>query len=364
MDLIKFISKLISNPNDLVLLSSSTIFTLLAITRLVINRRHTYVSNELVNKRGLRHKLVINVDKVSSIRLGNLKDYLVRGKEFKVELSTLLVPKEFSGLWNCVELGCGGWGCAYKCWRGDEVVVFKVPRGYEGVIRSGESVTISERLMRDVVREAEIITKLSHPNILKLISYSRTAPILIYEYANYGSLNWQLSTGWRPSIKDVVIILTQLSSAIRYIHSRGLIHGDIKPANVFIVNGITKLGDFSSITKLISETTTYKFTYTPGWRAPEQVYSDLRARACREGLENRIDIYQLGNLILYLLTGEVLDGELAVNPSKRREVIKLISNTELRELTNEMLEVDVVNRPSADEVFKEACKLLSKYMFS
>jgi len=124
---------------------------------------------------------------------------------FKTELTKVTAPKGFEGEWTCCLLGCGGWGCAYLCTRGEGEVVFKVPRGFEAIIEGRrEPPTVHPRDLEKIKTDAEIISKLEHPNIIKLLGYSERAPILVYEFADYGSLYWQLSRGWKPSLKDVL----------------------------------------------------------------------------------------------------------------------------------------------------------------
>jgi len=253
-------------------------------------------------------------------------------------------------------------GCAYKCRdeRG-RVVVFKVPRGLESIIEEGEALTIPEKLIKRVNEEAEILSRLKHPHVLRLLGYSTRAPILVYEFADYGSLEWQLAKGWKPSLKDVLLIAIQIGDALRYIHSRGLVHGDVKVSNVFIIDGVVKVGDFSSLVKLLSQTSAHsRFAYTPGWRAPEQVFSDLRAKAIERGLENRIDVYQLANLILYLLLGETVDGEDAVNKQRVENILSRIENEELRGGLREMFKVNPWERPSMDEVLSKLIEIYGK----
>ena len=170
-------------------------------------------------------------------------------------------------------------------------------------------------------------------------------------------MRWQLSKGWKPSQKDVPLIGIQLGDALRYIHSRGLIHGDIKPGNVFIKDGVIKLGDFSSITKLLASSSHSGVVLgTIGFRAPEQVYRDLRERAKEEGLENRIDVYQLANLMLYMLTGESIDGE-DVNDKLVAEKLEGIPHNELKRLIGTGLAVEPEKRPSAEEFIKQLYRI-------
>jgi len=283
-----------------------------------------------------------------------------------------VLPSGFEGMWECCLLGRGGWGSAYLCRRGEVKAVFKVPKGFELLIEesggdkpSGTSkelmkeLTEEKKLMEKLEKvkyEAEAISKLDHPNIIKLLGYSEKAPLLIYEYADHGTLHWQLSKGWKPSQKDILLIGVELSDALRYIHSRGLVHGDIKPGNVFIKDGVIKLGDFSSIVKTLSSKSPSEITATEGFRAPEQVpeqvYIDLGERAKKEGYENRIDVYQLANLILYMLIGESIDGKYAIDEKRVKEKLNKVRDKELRKILAEALVLEPSKRPSSEELRK------------
>ena len=306
----------------------------------------------------------ITVENLLSLKLMNLVGGYpeIQGKVFETYLPPAIAPRGFEGSWKCVKLGCGGWGCTYKCEDSKgRVVVFKVPRGLEGIIEEQITPTIPEKTIRRVTEEAEILSKLSHPHILRLLGYSTKAPILVYEFADYGSLEWQIVRGWKPSLKDVLLIGIQVGDALRYIHSRGLVHGDVKASNIFIVDGVVKVGDFSSLVKLLSQTSAHsRFAYTPGWRAPEQVFSDLKAKAIERGLENRIDVYQLANSILYLLTGETIDGEDAVNRQRVESLLSRIENEELRGILREMFKTNPWERPTIDEVVRKLTEIYAK----
>ena len=122
-----------------------------------------------------------------------------------------------------------------------------------------------------------------------------------------------------------------------------------------------RFGDFSSLVKLLSQTSSHsRFAYTPGWRAPEQVFSDLRAKIVERGLENRIDVYQLANLILYLLTGETIDGEDVVNKQRMESVLSRVEVEELKEMLRRMLKLNPWERPSMDEVLNKLVEIYGK----
>ncbi|ADM27635.1 serine/threonine protein kinase [Ignisphaera aggregans DSM 17230] len=282
-------------------------------------------------------------------------------KPRRVSLRRDIAPEGFEGEWECCLLGCGGWGCAYRCIGSNgESIVFKVPRGFESLIDYGSIPTVSRKLMERITEEANTIKALKHPNILRLYGVSSTAPLLIYEYADYGSLEWQIARGWKPSLREALLIAIQIGDAIRYIHSRGLVHGDIKAGNIFFVKGVAKLGDFSSLVKLLAKTSSHsRYTYTPGWCAPEQIYSDLMRKASERGLESRMDVYQLGNLLLYLLSGDTIDGEEAIKPGKIESYIKSIEQDALREILMEMLNPEPWNRISSEESVKRLLEVYS-----
>jgi hypothetical protein len=300
----------------------------------------------------------VGLDEIIPLRNIPLKN-LVSGyscsgsKVFKVNFLSPTVPKEFEGAWECCLLGCGGWGCAYLCVRRNEKIVIKIPRGFEAIIENiVEAPTSHDAFLTKIRSEAEIMASLNHPNIIKLLGVSNKFPLVIYEFADYGSLYWQQIKGWKPSLKDVVLIGIQLGDALRYIHSRGLIHGDIKPSNVFIKDKIAKLGDFSSIVKLLSSVSISKMVYTIGFRAPEQVFSDIRRKSIGMGIENRIDIYQLGNLLLYILTGESVDGEEAINDKLVMEKLNNVPNEDLKQILAKTLAFEPEKRPSAEDLIK------------
>lgn len=267
---------------------------------------------------------------------------------------------------ECSLVGCGGWGCVYACMvEGGSLVALKLHRVLVPVLEGGsewvEAPTLPEPLVRGVRSEVEAVKRLRHPNMVRLIAYSEVAPLVIYEFVEGGSLRKYL-TRFRGDVKSVALLGVQVGDALRYMHSRGLVHGDVKPGNILVTKeGFVKVGDYSSVRKLLEVTSmTREATLcTPGYCAPEQVFSDLRAKAAEAGMENRVDVYQLGNTLLEALTGEVIDGVDAVRkPNAVRDALSKVSNTELRELLKEMLNPDPLSRPSMEEVIKQLITVL------
>ncbi len=266
---------------------------------------------------------------------------------------------------KCWLIGCGGWGCVYECvsgsgWR----AALKIHRSFRGVIEGSEVLaevpTAPESVIRRIKSEVDALRSVRHSNLVMLNGYSLLIPAVMYEFVEGGSLRGGLNR-FRGDLRSVLILGIQVGDAIRYLHSRGLIHRDLKPSNVLVAGeGYVKVGDYSSVRRLLEASTSTAGTLcTPGYCAPEQVFSDLAAKSCEAGMENRVDVYQLGNLILESLTGEVIDGEEAVKRSERiSEVLKGVGDRDLRSLLREMLSPDPLSRPSAEEVVKELARII------
>jgi serine/threonine protein kinase len=304
--------------------------------------------------------------KYLNIPFNGLLKFAVNNGKYKFEFPSDIINKfgeTFKGVWICTKIGSGAQWTVYKCEKSG-VFAIKVPKGLESIVEKyevlGHSSIVGKEIMdrsrnriKDVIESAKIISDLKHSHILKLIAYSTDFPILIYEYASHGTLNYQIINGRKFSFKEVIMLAIQLADALRYMHSLNCVHGDIKPGNIFFVDGIAKLGDIALLTKAFFG----EVKGTLGWRAPEQVNEKLYSEAVDRGYVNRIDIYQLANLILYLITGKNIDGEerfiIEVDG-----ILKGVGNKELEMLLKEMLEIEPWKRPGADEVVKRLLLLL------
>jgi serine/threonine protein kinase len=274
----------------------------------------------------------------------------------------------FSGDWVCVRVGSGGYATVYSCCSQGCCVALKVPRGFESFVEAParrltlRELEVSEELVGVLLKEVEYISVLNHPHLLKLIAYhiSRSSMFLVYEYATHGSLDYQIGKGALTNIRDIVILTIQLADALRYLHAHGIIHGDVKPSNVLFVNRVAKLGDYSTADRALNIARDVKIPMgTPGWRAPEQVDRELEERAVKSGYQSKVDVYQLGNLLLYMLTGEKIDGEeMLEHEDHVGEVLNRLSDPMIAKLLAKMLEKGPWNRPPLEAVITELINIL------
>ena len=152
-------------------------------------------------------------------------------------------------------------------------------------------------------REAKAIAALEHPAIVAVYDLGEQdgQPYLVMRYMAGNSLAYHIDD--HPlSLKEVAPLIVRIASALDEAHSRGIIHRDVKPANIVIdTRGEAYLTDFGLV-KLADAatalTTESGMIGTPAYMSPEQVEGDLEP-------DSRSDIYSLGISIFEMLTGEV-----------------------------------------------------------
>ena len=194
-------------------------------------------------------------------------------------------------------------------------------RGGMGVVYRGRQVNVDREVAikvltpdgqqhEDVVkrfeREARIISKLRHPNTLKLIDFGHTDTGVLYIVSPLlegRPLDRLIQDEGFLSPARVLNILRQVCEALVEAHQLNIVHRDLKPANIFteVIGSqeVIKVLDFG-VAKLTSETTenTVKGTTvgTPAYMSPEQIRAETT-------LDGRADLYSLGAVAYESLTG-------------------------------------------------------------
>ena len=194
------------------------------------------------------------------------------------------------------EIGRGGMGVIYRARQQHSRRIVAVKRILAHQVNSHET------LIR-FRREAEAVASLDHPNILPIYKVSESEEGLPYfsmKYAIRGSLR-SAAPALRAKPRECVQLMAKVARAIAYAHSKGVLHRDLQPGNILLdENGEPMVSDFG-LAKWLDQTSdltrTLETLGTPGYIAPEQTEcpaADLTSSA---------DIYGLGAILFYLLTG-------------------------------------------------------------
>lgn len=158
-------------------------------------------------------------------------------------------------------------------------------------------------------REAKALALLNHPNIVSVYDSGEASGGCLYyamEYVKGTNLRRFMKEG-RATAKQLLNIAMQVCEALQFAHSRGVVHRDVKPANILIdENGRAKVADFG-LAKVIGAPPQHLLTGasdalgTPDYMAPEAVTRDYE-------VDHRADIYSLGVMLYEMLTNHVPKG--------------------------------------------------------
>jgi serine/threonine protein kinase len=158
-------------------------------------------------------------------------------------------------------------------------------------------------------REAEVISRLRHPNIVQFVDFNWTtegAPYIVMEYLRGVDLARRLEVVGAIPLARTLAIVEGVAAGLTAAHEAGITHRDLKPANIFlmVVQGesreIPKVLDFG-ISKVRSATSRVTqpsvLMGTPGYMAPEQVLGSL------EMIDQRTDVFALAAIVYEMLAG-------------------------------------------------------------
>jgi serine/threonine protein kinase len=169
------------------------------------------------------------------------------------------------------------------------------------------SLATSPQFFERFRREAEVCSALRHPNIVTLYDFGRSADGTFYfvmELLKGLSVRQLVREGGLLSLRRAVDIVEQAAMGLSHAHAQGIVHRDIKPHNLLVgeLNGFddVKILDFGLVKALEQEddeqlTSTGQVLGTPQYMPPEQ--------AGGEAVDERSDLYSLGAVLYYCLTG-------------------------------------------------------------
>lgn len=203
-------------------------------------------------------------------------------------------------------LGCGGMGSVYKARH--------LQIGREAAIKVLHSrFGLDAAALKRFQREAQIISSLRHPNILGVYSFGG-ADGLVYlamEFAYGKSLGYLIDTHNAMPSTQAVPLLLQICAGMSHAHANNVLHRDLKPDNVMVIDRpenatqketVAKVIDFG-LAKLLDASPGQRLTRTgevvgdPRYMSPEQCIG--------KPLDERTDIYSFGCLMYELLSGKI-----------------------------------------------------------
>ncbi|MDO8991051.1 MAG: protein kinase [Sideroxyarcus sp.] len=148
-----------------------------------------------------------------------------------------------------------------------------------------------------LLNEARIVSKLQHPNIVPLYDAGEQQgePYLVYAYVDGGTLATMLKGGALPPVKSVEIACSLLD-ALEYAHQQGVMHLDIKPANIMLgLRGQPMLMDFGIARLMQDQAATEEIVGSPQYMAPE-CFSN-------QELDASADLYSVGMVLYEMVAG-------------------------------------------------------------
>ncbi|RIH87938.1 Serine/threonine-protein kinase PknB [Meiothermus luteus] len=255
------------------------------------------------------------------------------------------------------KVGIGGMATVYKARskKDGRLVALKIPQ---------EKYVGDPRFVRRFHREAELLARLDHPNIVK-----------VYDHGNQGDTHYiameflegegldRLIEGRRLGIRSLVEVMIRVAEALQHIHAQGIIHRDIKPGNIMVLRNAVRedgsvdprgvrLMDFGiAAGKVLTRLTiTGARIGTPVYMSPEQ--------AKGQRIDHKSDIYSLGVVFYEALCGQppfqgayeaVIHQQITQMPPPPKQINPEVPQV-LSDLVYRMLEKDPEKRPGLEAV--------------
>lgn len=206
------------------------------------------------------------------------------------------VGKRLDGRYEIREIiGVGGMAVVYKAYDNidDRIVAVKILK---------DEFLANEEFRRRFKNESKAIAVLSHPNIVKVydVSYGDRLQYIVMEYVEGITLKEYIQQQGVINHREAVFFVMQILRALQHAHDKGIVHRDIKPQNILLLeNGAIKVTDFgiarfsASETRTMTDSTIGSVHYI----SPEQARGDIT--------DDKADIYSVGVMLYEMLTGRL-----------------------------------------------------------
>ena len=194
-------------------------------------------------------------------------------------------------------IGVGGMAVVYKALDNldNKTVAVKILK---------KEYSADEEFRRRFKNESKAVAVLSHPNVVKVydVSFGETLQYIVMEYVDGITLKQYIQKKGALTLRESVVITTQILKALAHAHEKGVIHRDIKPQNIMLLrdNKTIKVADFgiaSFHNKGDTKTMTDGAIGSVHYISPEQAKGEI--------VDNKTDIYSVGVVLYEMLTGKV-----------------------------------------------------------
>lgn len=214
------------------------------------------------------------------------------------------IGKRLDGRYEIHELiGVGGMANVYRCndTVDDREVAIKILK---------DEYLNNEEFIRRFKNESKAIAMLSHPNIVKVydVSFGDMIQYIVMEYIDGITLKEYIDLQGVIEWKDALHLTTQILKALQHAHECGIVHRDIKPQNIMLLqDGTIKVTDFgiARFSDKSTRTMTEQAIGSVHYIAPEQARGEVT--------DGKTDIYSVGVMFYEMLTGKLpFDSDSAV----------------------------------------------------
>ncbi|XP_031501300.1 uncharacterized protein LOC116264960 isoform X1 [Nymphaea colorata] len=252
------------------------------------------------------------------------------------------------------ELGSGTFGTVYHGkWKGSDVAIKRIKRSSFFGSSSDQA-----RLIRDFWKEATILSKLQHPNVVTFYGIVKDGPggtfATVTEYMAHGSLKDVLQQKGRSLDQQKKLkFAMETAFGMEYLHSKNVIHFDLKSDNVLVNLRICKVTDFGM--SKIKENTMVSgcMNGTLPWMAPELLNGN-----CTK-VSDKVDVFSFGIVLWEILTGEEPYADIpggaiigGIVNNTLRPPVPDGCEPEWRALMEQCWSTDPASRPSFPEIVK------------
>ena len=206
------------------------------------------------------------------------------------------IGKRLDGRYEIHELlGVGGMAYVYKAY-------YNIEKRWVAIKILKEELAGNSDFLRRFRNESKAIAVLSHPNIVKVydVSFGDRIQYIVMEYIDGITLKQYIEQQGEIKWREALYFTVQILRALQHAHEKGIIHRDIKPQNIMLLeDGTIKVTDFgiARFSQAETQTMTDKAIGSVHYIAPEQARGGY--------INDKADIYSVGVMLYEMLTGQL-----------------------------------------------------------